>query len=398
MGRRLFLNPFISLTAALWLACATTNAEVYTLENIDIKFGARIHALASATDDDSVSDRDHLDLQIRRARLRLSAIADEWITLFIQTDVVKQDDTIGSGVVLIDANVSFKPRAETQLIIGQHMAPALRQNVSSSGALLTIDRPAINFKSLNWGTRALAGFSRITQTETDSGVRGEVDVRDTGATFFGVKEVADQVHLKYYAGIYEGARSAASDHLSTRAQLNWGDAEQGYFNSANYLGKKQTVALGLSIDQQSEVATDLNTNSSVDYLLYSADLFIAKGPLTFEAAYINLDLGGAGLLAFEDATPLGSNKAQGVEAEGDGFYIQGAWQLGKWQPWFAYETWSSNADNKAGSFSATRFGTSYHLNKFSSFKAGIEQWSHEQVADGEDDEFVTLTAGYFITF
>ncbi|WP_158224587.1 porin [Agaribacterium haliotis] len=380
-------------------ATATAGAATVTIpDNIDMKLGGRLHVLASGSDDESLSDRDELDLQVRRARIRFSSTVDEWITLFLQTEMASQTEKSGADMVLIDANVTLKPMQQAQVVLGQHMSPALRQNVTSSGALLAIDRPGVQYKSLTWGTRALAGFSRKTQSETDAGLRGEVDVRDTGATFFGVASPGERLHLKYYAGIYEGALSAADSRYTARGQINFGDAESGYFNAANYLGKKDTIALGLSVDQQSEVATDLGSGDEVDYLLSSVDFFAAKGALTFEAAYINLDLGGAGLLAFQDGSAVGGNKATGKQAEGDGYYLQAAWQFGKWQPWAGFESWDSNADDGYGSFSGARLGVSYLLNKESSFKLGVENWENDVVADGDDAEFMTVTAGYFITF
>ena len=373
-------------------------ATMTTPDNIDIKLGARLHVLANASDDEAIDGRDELDLQVRRARLRFTGTVDEWITLFLQTEMAGQNEKSGADMVIIDASVTLAPQQATQVVLGQHMAPALRQNLTSSGAMLAIDRPAITYKSLNWGTRALSGFSRITENETDAGLRGEVDVRDTGATFFGVSSLNDGMHVKYYAGIYEGAQSAEDNHLGARVQLNVGDAEQGYYNAANYLGKKSTIALGLSVDQQSQVARDAMSGEPVDYSLVSADVFIAKGDFTFETAYIDLDLSGADVLAFSDSDLLGVDKAKGIESEGSGYYLQTAWLFGKWQPWLGFEQWRSNAEDDAGSFTNARVGVSYILNKESSFKLGLENWQHDSDMTKGDASFNTLTAGYFITF
>ncbi|WP_370980959.1 porin [Agaribacterium sp. ZY112] len=401
--RTMFKMAALPAALALSIASSAAIAEPGTLklpDNIDMKLGGRLHVLASHSDDSSLAEKDETEYQVRRARIRFSSTVDDWITFFLQTDMVGQQDKSGSGVALIDAFVQFKPKQEAQVVIGQHMSPALRQNVTSSGALLAIDRPSLTYKSLTWGTRALAGFSRKTQPETDAGLRGDVDVRDTGATFFGAADYSEKMHFSYYAGTYEGAQSASGDKRYTlRGQVNFGDAENGYFNAANYLGKKDTIGLGVSYDQQGSVAKDVTSGHEVDYALSSVDLFVAKAKVTFEAALINLDLGGADQLTFQDGSLLGANKARGKEAEGTGYYLQAAYQLGeKWQPWAGYEQWSSNGDNDAGSFSSARLGVSYLLNDYSSFKVGVETWNNEVVPAGEENEFLTATAGYFITF
>ena len=373
-------------------------ATMTTPDNIDIKLGARLHVLANASDDEAIDGRDELDLQVRRARLRFTGTVDEWITLFLQTEMAGQNEKSGADMVIIDASVTLAPQQATQVVLGQHMAPALRQNLTSSGAMLAIDRPVITYKSLNWGTRALSGFSRITENETDAGLRGEVDVRDTGATFFGVSSINDVTHIKYYAGIYEGALSAEDNHLGARMQLNFGHAEQGYYNAANYSGNKNTLALGLSLDQQNQVAYDASSRKPVDYSLASVDVFIAQGDLTFEAAYIDLNLSGADVLAFRNGNLLSTDKAKAIEAEGRGYYLQAAWLFGKWQPWLGFEQWRSNAENDAGSFTNARLGLSYLVNKESSFKLGLENWQYDNDVTTGDASFNTLTAGYFITF
>ena len=77
------------------------------------------------------------------------------------------------------------------LFVGQHLVPSGRQNITSSGTLLALDRPGLIYKALTWGGRALSTFDTATYGDADSGIRGPAQVRDTGITLFGVNDFSD---------------------------------------------------------------------------------------------------------------------------------------------------------------------------------------------------------------
>ncbi len=158
---------------------------------------------------------------------------------------------------MIDAFVTYKADPWLQFYMGRNMAPSSRQATTTSGALMAMDRPGQVYKALNWGTRYKYAFDsqHVHGTGIDT---GNDAVRDNGLTVFGSGDVGDNGHLKYYAGMYNGANTTGvagndKDHFAFRAQYNLWDAEGGYYNSSTYLGKKKTLGIGVSYDMQDEV-------------------------------------------------------------------------------------------------------------------------------------------------
>jgi hypothetical protein len=339
------------------------------------------------------------DFKLRRARIRLKLTVHEWVEGFLQTEAA---DTAGTGtdMRLIDAFVTLKPIGWTQLVMGEHMSPASRQNVTSSGVLMAMDRPGINYKTLTWGTRAVTALGTRTFSDSDAGLRGDVDVRDTGATLFGSGSLADDVHLKYYLGAYDGIQAAGSDDLrfTARGQVNLFDAEGGYFNSSTYLGKKKTVALGASYDTQPNVGTGA---APFDYGFYTADLFtewpVGPGSATFECAYENLDLDDTVAAPLEDGSLPTANP---IQSQGDGFYAQAGYYVNQWQPWVLFETWDSDAGDGKGGYDLVRVGVTYYIaGQSANIKAGYERvMADTPIKQTSDDTIDTFSVGVYLTY
>lgn len=370
-------------TAALLTTAGVANAGAKIKINDDatINLGFRVQALLL-----SRSGNGEDEFKMRRARLRLGSTITDKASIFLQTDVS------GKTVKMIDAFITFKPSKTLNIIVGENMVPASRQNLTSSSALLTMDRPGTTYKTLNWGSRALKSFSNTTINETKGGFATKYAVRDGGATIFGKGDINSTTHFKYYAGIYNGSNKPASDtfEYATRVQLNFGDAESGYYNLSTYLGKKQTFSLGASYTAQKDAAVETATGKAVDYSLLSLDAFaeqpIGEGSLTAEASYSKVDLDGAGELT------TGGN---GKNSEGDGYYAQTGYLLNNWQIWAGYEAWSSTNSDKIGSFDSARLGVTYFLKGHNlNIKAGVEKTNLDW--DGSTD--TTFVLGAYVNF
>lgn len=379
---------------------AQAGAKISIDEESSIDLGFRLQTLYVNSEDDIDNDGEFEntdDFLVRRARLRLGADITRWVGVFLQTEFTEE---VGAGgdVRLIDAFITLKPHPLAHIVMGENMAPAIRQNVTSSGGLMAIDRPGINYKALTWGARALSTFATETFADGDSGLRGDVDVRDLGATLFGSTSLNDMTHLKYYLGAYDGIQNAEEDNLrySGRVQFNFFDPEPEYFNLSTYLGEKKTLGIGASFDLQPEVDRDAATNQKIDYLLYSLDVFaeypIGPGSLTAEAAYVNLDLDDAGMLA-----EAGGNASQ---AQGDGYYVQAGYFFRGWQPWVEYETWNSDGADDRGSFDTYRIGLSYFLKGHNAnIKAGYEVFNADiDFTDTREDQIETFVIGLYVTY
>ncbi len=371
-------------------------------EEKSIDLGLRLQGYYHYRDSNVISDRDQSDFRIRRARIRVKAQIKPWLSSFLQTGYSEDSDTSNASMKIIDAYIRAQVTDKLQVTLGQHMAPALRQNITSAGAIMAIDRPSITYKSLTWGTRSVAGMNSFTMNNTDANLDGSVNVRDIGLTLTS-QQKWKKLHTKYYLGIYDGAKTAQSDRLTARVQFNYGDEEKYFFNRSTYLGKKQTLSLGLSYDEQKEVARDGSTFTAVDYKLYSVDLFLEQkfvsGSLNIEAAQIRLELDDATqLITFNEPKILGA--FTGLQVQGEGAYIQSGYYKNAWQPWLAFESWKSDADLDEGSFHAWKAGINYYFDdQKANLKIAYELLSSESAFGspyGEDDNIKTFVIGLFV--
>lgn len=408
MKKQLFLWSIVMLSIiALFCGNAVAGAKITISDDAEINLGFRLQALYLRTDDDSDKDgkfENVDDFKIRRARIRLGADVTELFSMFLQTEFTQEGGS-GGDVRLIDAFIKVKPHKLAHFIIGENMAPATRQNLTSSGGPLTADRMGIVYKNLTWGTRALSRFANSTYSDGDAGLRGDVDVRDLGVTLFGSTSLREDAHLKYYLGIYDGIQKASEDkeRFAGRVQLNFFDAEPNYYNLSTYLGKKKTVGVGAAFDTQSSVAMDLATMDDVDYTMYTFDVFsdypVGNGTLTFEAAYIDLDLDSATMLdPSGSGNPASARNAK--QSQGNGWYAQAGYYINKWQPWVGYETWDSDASNDKGSFDAYRIGLTYFFaGHNANIKIGYEHFEADEDFTGtKEDSIDTFLAGVYITY
>lgn len=366
-------------------AHAGAKLEINDKAYIDLGFRVQILALSTDRDLDGDGSFEGLDeFRLRRGRFRLTGVINEHVSVFMQTDVAT------NSIRLIDAFINIKRDDWLQLIMGQNMPPSNRENLTSSGALLAADRPGMVYKSLTWGGRALTTFSTQTYGDTAAGFPGPYQVRDIGATLFGSGDVGGgNAHLKYYVGIYDGASAAGTDseRYAGRLQLNFGDAEGGYYNSATYLGKKKTVGFGLSYDAQADVAG--SSTPQTDYTYWSADLFaeqpLGNGSFTLEGAWMNLDLNDANL-----------------GAQGDGWYLQGGYLINnaKWQPWFLYEDFGADDPSGKGSYDLLRLGVSYFMaGHNANIKVGYETFNADApIGSSTEDKIDSFLVGFYTTY
>ena len=374
----------LAITAPAW-----AGAELKIDDESSINLGFRAQVLGKFVELPSGGSLDNrTDFQVRRARLRLLGKINKNISAFLQTELGSTDGGGGQDVRYIDAFVKVNYNPWAQIVAGINMAPASRQTTTGSGGLMTMDRPGNNYKNLTWGGRALRNFSTTTITGTTAGLSAPVAVRDTGVTLFGSGSLSDTTHLKYYLGVYDGIQAGSNDELrmTARAQVNFGDAEAGYYNTSTYLGKKKTLAFGASYDVQDEVLPGSTPGSFGDYAYYSVDAFadwpMGEGTLTAEGAFSDLDLDGVA-----------------PNAEGDGFYVQAGYYKNQWQPWIAYESWDSEATDGTGSYDALRVGISYFFKGHNAnVKAGFESFDSDVPISGSDDSSTAFILGFYITY
>ncbi len=405
MRRYAILGVAALLGSLLWLPASVEAGAILKIsEDSQIDLGFRLQALYLATERDRNGDgdfEDFDDFKVRRARLRLGADVTQWVSAFMQTEFA-EDPVFGADARIIDAFVVLKPHKLAHLYLGENMVPVMRQNLTSSGALMNIDRPAIAYKNLTWGTRSPFAFTNTNFGDFDAGLRGDVDVRDTGLTLFGSDSLSATQHFKYYLGVYDGVQRSSrdSERYAGRVQFNLLDAEPGYYNSSTYLGGKKTLGIGAAFDWQDDVARELATGDNVDYAMYTLDVFgeypVGPGSLSAELGYVNLDLDDAGVLVANNGTVLGN----GEQAQGDGFYLQAGYFINNWQPWIGYEVWESDGVSDRGSFQLLRFGLSYFIKGHNAnLKVGYEVVEADEDFTGtREDTLETFVTGLYVTY
>ncbi|MFP4181631.1 MAG: porin [Thiohalospira sp.] len=393
------------LVAASLPASALAGAKVEINDDASLDLGFRLQSQMIQYDSDAVAES--RDYKVRRGRIRLGASVHEKVSLFMQTEFAENEAGIGADARVIDAFIKYQVDDWAQVIAGQNMAPSLRHATTSSGGLMAIDRTGLVYKDLTWGARAVGSFTNQVLPETDSGLGSAVGVRDMGLTLFGSGSLAENTHLKYYVGTYDGARTNNdSERYTGRVQVNFGDDEAGYYNLTTYHGGKETVGVGLAMDSQSDVA-QADDGEWRDYELVTADLFLEQpvgpGALTAEAGWMDLDLGG-GDVAFRDGDGDVMDKNATIDrAQGSGYYAQTGYTVGDWQPWVAHESWGSDADQDWGSYDATRLGITYLIDGHNAnIKAGYESLTAEnEISEGEhggEDSIGTFVLGGYITY
>lgn len=201
------------------------------------------------------------NLFIRRTRLLVGGTLFKTFEYFFDTDapnLFKGDQNVaggmppangtgakgGNGIIVQDAFGTWKAAEDAfKIDIGYMLTPGAHNALQGAGTLYGLDY-------FN------ATFIHNTLLNTAAGVNPAG--RDVGLQFRGL--VLDN-HLEYRAGIFQGKRNAGTvDHvagsnmfrLAARVQINFLDAETGFFYAGSYLGKKKIASVGGAFDFQDD--------------------------------------------------------------------------------------------------------------------------------------------------
>ena len=388
---------------------AWAGAKLQIDQDINFELGFLLQTqFLSSTNSEADAGNDHEEkFLLRRARIRLEGSVTKWVNFLIQVGSDSEEDGNVGDAEVIDGFINLHLLDQAQIIMGEHIAPAGRQHLTSSTAMMAIDRPGITNYNLTWGLNGGAVFNTAVFDDGNLDLSGDGNVnRDIGVTLFGSTSFTETLHVKYYVGGYTGIQFMNNDEdkerVAARVQLNLFEPEPGYYNLSTYLGAKKTLAVGASIDHQQRIAHDTATNKNVNYIWYSVDTFadipLGPGSATFEAGYSNLDL--------EDSTSLQDSDSgtpkNAKETEGDGFYIQTGYYLENlnFQPWALFERWYSNAADHVGSWSAWRVGLSYYFKGHNAnIKAGFEQFrADEKIGGTADKNIESFLIGFYVSY
>jgi hypothetical protein len=393
----------------VWPSASWAGVELQIDQDTNLELGFRLQTqFLSSTNSQADAENEHEEkFLLRRARIRLGGSVTKWVNFFIQLGSDSEEDGSVGDAKVIDGFINLHLLEQAQIIMGEHMAPAGRQHLTSSAAMMAIDRPGITDYNLTWGLNGGAVFNTAIFDDGNLDLSGDGNVnRDIGVTLFGSTSFTETIHAKYYVGGYTGIQfmnnAEDKERVTGRVQLNFFEPEPGYYNLSTYLGEKKTVAIGASIDHQQRIARDTAKDDNINYIWYSIDAFadipVGPGSTTFEAGYSNLDL--------EDSTSLrdsasGSPK-NAKETEGDGFYVQSGYYLENLnlQPWVLFERWYSDASDDVGSWSAWRVGVSYFIKGHNAnIKVGFEQFRADEKIGGTTDKNIkSFLIGFYVSY
>ncbi|MEO8036250.1 MAG: hypothetical protein ABI837_17575 [Acidobacteriota bacterium] len=296
LERRVFrsgggLRSFV-LTVALAIvilvvpAVASAQVAIKVNDNVNFKIGVLLQAWADEAQDSTGGYANNLFL--RRMRFLVGGQITPNISFFFETDnpnLGKAPKALGSGFIMQDAFIEWKPVSSAFIIDAGLMLPPLCRNcLESAGGLLSLD---------------YASFSFVESAPTQSSVG-----RDTG---FLAKGYLHGGHFEYRAGVFQGFRAAGARNAfrtTGRVQYNVWDTETGYVYPGVYFGNKKILAFGVGADREQK------------YKGYSADAFLSR-PLANKDAVT----GELTLLRFDGGTTLAAIAPQNDLTLQAGYYL-----------------------------------------------------------------------------
>jgi hypothetical protein len=201
-------------------------------KDADIKFGVQGQFWADWTQDPTTGGYAQ-NLYLRRARVLVGGDIGDDVSFFVQTDDPKLGLTpkaLGSGFLIQDAFVTWKPSKEFQLLGGLMLVPFARNALQSTTSYYALDVSAI---------------TTVSNTSTQSSA-----LRDAG---FGANGFFFKDHLQYRTGAFQGERDS-NGRNSLRAagyvQYDFFDTETGYTFAGTALGTKKILAIDAGGDKQ----------------------------------------------------------------------------------------------------------------------------------------------------
>ncbi|MDI1309353.1 MAG: porin [Methylotenera sp.] len=310
-------------------------------KSVSVGFGMRggYSSVEDAAADGSRSN----DFALESARLYLSGSFNKYIKGMLNTE-----KSNGESWEIIDANVQLQMTPEIAIWAGRFLSPSDRANMAG---------PYYSMGGGYWSNIA----SRY-------GWNGGIIGRDEGVAIVGS---AMDNKIGYSFGAFEGqnifrfsgvnAQSQSStaakatnadDKLmyAGRLQVDFWDAEPGYYGTGNYFGAADILAIGIAGRQKSDGAISLT--KAGDYSSYSVDFLMEKkdvglGTVSAEAAYYDYDT--------DDVFLSEQGKAYSA---GAAYLFNQAVGWGKFMPFARYQKFESDATT-ADTTKKWEIGTNY---------------------------------------
>ncbi len=321
---------------------------------LELHYLLQVQAFSQYKDGGTESDYWAKDFKIRRSRVIIKGQAAQGVEFFMETDAPNQEDGAQTNLFTQDAYIDFTIAKELKIAFGHILLPFMHHDRQSAATLLCAD-----------------------YTTAVVPVGGNL-WRDTGVEFRGL--LANGL-IDYRVGVFGGKdRDATTTPITNkndmprytgRIQVNLKDAEDGFFYSGNYLGKKSIISFGFGVDYQQDVYTTPGAKAK-DYTAWTADVYFdhpvaSNYVLTLQGAYVNVKNGVFGVSA---------EKANMYFAEG-GFLINGTWQ--PVARYYYKETENGSVKSKTSEIAG---GLNYYIK---GHNANVKVEYAQQLKDDSDD-------------
>lgn len=223
------------------------------------------------------------DFAVNSARLYFSGKATENIGFMFNTEYNSDDEEIR----IIDAAAQFAfSGGKHNLWVGRFLPPSDRANLYGP------------YYASNWA---------VYQDGVQDGYPFETEGRADGMMYWGQYD-----KVKFSIGAFDVSNVTTGDSdvlMATRVQVDFWDAEDGYYLNGTYYGEKDLLAVGVAAQ-----TADAGDAYSIDFLLEKK--LGNSGVVTFESEWATYDgLGGY-------PSPLGPTIPYEKQ---DGFYVLGAY-------------------------------------------------------------------------
>jgi hypothetical protein len=266
------------------------------------------------------------DFSLDSARIYLGGSLNKYIKGMFNTE----KSIAGQGFQFIDANAQFAVLPEMSIWVGRCLSPSDRANLAG---------PYYSLGGGYWsGIASRYGYNGGYIGRDDGiAVVGSLIGGKVGYSFG-----AFEGHTAFQiAPVTVGSPSGSDDLMyAGRVQVDFWDAEPGYYGTGNYLGGKDILAIGIAGRTQKNGAYSLVKTG--DYSSYSVDFLFEKkdlgpGTLSFEAAGYNYDT--SDVFLSEQGTAYSA---------GLGYIFSQKMGWGQFQPYARYQKFTpdSNVDTK----------------------------------------------------
>lgn len=267
----------LALRAAIGVALSIPVANVLAdAVTPSVSIGAGVRTSFDATDFDNKAIEDTNDFELNSARIYISGKITDYLSLMFNTEYSGSDEKIQ----VIDAAAQFSFSDQVNIWAGRFLPPSDRANMYGP------------YYANNWG---------VYQDGVQDGFPSESVGRDDGLMYWGQFGIA-----KISAGAFDisSTKGDADVLYAARVQLDFWDAEGGYYLNGTYYGEKDLLAVGAAIQ------------SVGNGKAYTGDFLLEKklpnaGVITVEAEYAKYDKFGG---------YFGTGLAPAPAPESDGYY------------------------------------------------------------------------------